>query len=82
MLVDGIDDISNLSQMEIDAREIIENYSMYLPLRGTITSRFGYRNPTSPNVPRFHTGIDIAANTGTVVTSAMNGTVTLVSGYR
>jgi murein DD-endopeptidase MepM/ murein hydrolase activator NlpD len=30
-------------------------------------------------VPKYHTGIDIAANTGTVFVAAMEGTVVLVS---
>ncbi len=33
---------------------------------GVITSRYGPRNPTDPKVPKYHTGIDIAVNTGTV----------------
>ena len=56
------------------------NYSLIKPLTGTITSRFGIRNPTTPTVPKYHTGIDIAANTGTKFIAAMSGTVVQVSG--
>lgn len=68
-----------LSQMEIDANEIKNKYALIKPIEGTITSRFGLRNPTTPTVPKNHTGIDIAANTGTVIKAALDGTVTLAS---
>lgn len=72
-------DTSNLSQMEIDAQYIKENCSIRKPLYGEITSRFGHRNPTVSTVPKYHTGIDIARVTGTVIVAAMDGTVELVS---
>ena len=67
-----------LSQMEIDANDIKNNYSMILPLRGTITSRFGPREATEI-ISANHAGIDIAVNAGTIFTAAMEGTVTFVS---
>lgn len=70
---------SNLSQMEIDANEIKSKYSLTKPLMGTITSRFGYREPTTATVPKNHTGIDIAANTGTVIYAALDGVVKIAS---
>ena len=69
-----------LTQMEIDVQYIKKNYSLIKPLEGEITSRFGPRNPEVPTVPKYHTGIDIARVVGTVVISAMEGTVELVSG--
>ena len=69
----------NLSQMEIDANEIKSKYQLQIPLVGTITSRFGLRNPTTKTVPTNHTGIDIAANVGTVIYAALDGTVTISS---
>lgn len=69
----------NLSQMELDAKSIIESKSIIIPLKGTITSRYGPRNPTTPTVPKEHTGIDIAVNEGTVFIAAMSGTVETVS---
>ena len=71
---------AGLTQMEIDARYIKKKYSLIKPLEGEITSRFGPRNPEVPTVPKYHTGIDIARVEGTVVISAMEGTVELVSG--
>ncbi len=63
-----------LSQMEIDANFIKANCSFILPLKGTITSRYGPREATEI-VSGNHKGIDIAANTGTVFCAAMAGTV-------
>lgn len=68
-----------LSQMEIDANEIKNNYSFILPLNGIITSRYGPREGTEI-VSSNHKGIDIAVNEGTVFYAAMEGTVTDVSG--
>ena len=65
--------------MELDAKNILESKSLILPLKGTITSRYGPRNPTTETVPKYHTGIDIAANEGTVFIASMEGTVETVS---
>lgn len=67
-----------LSQMEIDANYIKENYSFVLPLKGTISSRYGARTPTEI-VSANHAGIDIAVNAGTKFVAAMEGKVTFVS---
>lgn len=67
-----------LSQMEIDANYIKENYSFTLPLKGTISSRYGARTPTEI-VSANHAGIDIAVNEGTKFVAAMEGEVTFVS---
>lgn len=68
-----------LTQMEQDAKYVKENISLIIPLKGTITSRFGLRDPETPTVPKNHTGIDIAVNEGTVFISAMSGIVEKVS---
>ena len=73
------EDVSSYSQMQIDATAIKEKCSIISPLSGTITSKYGVRNPTTSTVPKYHTGIDIGRNTGTVINAAMEGTVTLVS---
>lgn len=67
-----------LSQMEIDANDIKANYSLILPLKGTVTSRFGPRTPTDI-ISANHAGIDIGVNEGTVFVASMEGTVTNVS---
>lgn len=69
----------NLTQMEQDAKDIISSKSLIIPLKGTITSRYGLRNPTTVTVPKYHTGIDIAANEGTVYIASMSGIVEEVS---
>ena len=71
-----------LTQMEQDAKDILETKSLIVPLKGTITSRYGPRNPETPTVPKNHTGIDIAVNEGTVFIASMAGTVEKVSSER
>ena len=71
-----------LSQMEQDAKYIVEKNLLIIPLKGTITSRFGIRDPETKTVPKNHTGIDIAVNEGTVFIAAMSGIVEEVSGTR
>jgi len=70
-----IEDTSSYNQMQLDANDIKNNYELNLPLKGTITSRFGFRDIE----PKFHTGIDIAANTGSDIISAIDGEVILAS---
>ena len=74
------EEASSISQMEQDAEYIKSNFSFIKPLTtGTITSRFGLRNPTTATVPKYHTGIDIGVPEGTIFVAAMEGTVELVS---
>ncbi len=49
------------------------------PVEGTISSGFGQRESTNENIPKNHTGTDIAANLGTKIKSATDGEVVLVS---
>lgn len=74
-----LEDSSSISQMEDDAEYIKANFVIMKPLIGTITSRFGLRTPSVSTVPPYHTGIDIAVNSGTVFVAAMSGTVEQVS---
>jgi murein DD-endopeptidase MepM/ murein hydrolase activator NlpD len=73
------EEASSVSQMDEDATYIKNNISFIKPLEGPVTSRFGLRNPTTATVPKYHTGIDIGVPEGTVIVSAMEGTVELVS---
>lgn len=68
-----------LTQMEQDSNYIKNNISFVQPITGRITSVFGMREPTTPTVPKNHTGIDIAAEIGTKIVSATEGTVILAS---
>jgi len=77
--VEPVEEVHQLSQMEIDANEIKANYNFILPLKGTVTSRYGPRTATEIISPD-HKGIDIGVNEGTVFVAAMEGTAILVSG--
>ena len=73
------ENLTEEEQMKKDAEEIKAQISFIKPLSGVITSVFGWRNPTVSTVSKYHTGIDIAANEGTDIKSATNGTVMLAS---
>lgn len=62
-----------------DDEYIKSNFSFIKPVEGRVSSEFGVREVTSPIVSKNHTGIDIAANTGTVIKAAMEGTVSISS---
>ena len=67
------------SQEELDVEYIKNNVNFINPIYGQISSTFGWRTPTSASVPKYHTGLDIAATIGTVIKSATDGTVVLSS---
>lgn len=77
--VEEIKEETILTQMEQDAKDIIDTKSLIIPLKGTITSRFGPRNSENPIVSKNHTGIDIAVSQGTVFIASMSGIVEEVS---
>lgn len=68
-----------LSQEEQDVKYIKETVNFIKPVEGTISSKYGYRENASEGIPKNHTGIDIAAVTGTKIKSATEGTVILAS---
>ena len=72
-------EMTGISQMEQDAIDIKNSISFINPIEGTVTSKFGWRNPTTSTVPKYHTGLDIANARGTKVRSATDGNVILVS---
>ncbi len=67
------------TEEENDIEYIKNNINFILPIEGTISSTFGWRNPTTRAVPKYHTGLDIAAEKGTIIKSATDGTVILAS---
>lgn len=69
----------NLSQEEQDIKYIKETINFIKPVEGRISSKFGYRETSVETIPKNHTGLDIAANTGTKIVSATDGTVILAS---
>ena len=76
---ENIEEPIALTQMQQDAKDILNSKSLIIPLNGVITSRFGQRESNNPIVSKNHTGIDIAANEGTVFIASMSGTAELVS---
>ncbi|MCI8654891.1 MAG: peptidoglycan DD-metalloendopeptidase family protein [Clostridia bacterium] len=72
-------EITEEEQMKKDAEEIKNNIKFIVPVQGTITSKYGERNPTVSTVSKFHTGLDIGTETGTDIISATDGKVILRS---
>lgn len=72
-------ELTEEEQMKQEANEIKNNISFIIPLQGTITSKFGVRNPTVSTVSKYHTGLDIGADMGTDIISATDGKVILNS---
>lgn len=68
-----------ISQEEQDILNIKNTTSFIKPVEGTISSPFGQRENATGNVPKNHTGTDIAANIGTKILSATEGEVVLAS---
>lgn len=56
-------------------------YLWPLPMKGVITSEYGYRSDPFLGTMRYHNGLDIAVPTGTPVRSVSDGYVTLSSWY-
>ena len=69
----------DLSQIEADIQTAKNTTSFIKPIEGTVSSNYGQRDPSTPTVPKNHTGIDIAANVGTKIKAATAGEVVLSS---
>lgn len=68
--------ISAISIMDTDIDEILKkNINIIVPVKGTITSRYGAREQIFENVNPYHTGIDIANKKNTQIISATDGKV-------
>lgn len=78
-LVPNLEDVSSISQMELDIEKINKSYSFEKPIEGTVTSVFGARESVYQNVTGYHTGIDIGVEKGTPIKAAIGGKVILVS---
>lgn len=70
---------TQLSQEEQDIANIKATTTFIKPVEGTISSKFGQREPTTSTVPKNHTGVDIAANMGTKIIASTGGEVVLAS---
>ena len=69
----------DLSQIEADIQTAKNTTSFIKPIEATVSSEYGYRNPSTQRVPKNHTGIDLATNIGTKIKSATSGEVVLNS---
>ena len=67
------------TQEQKDIEKVKTTTSFIKPIDGTISSTFGWRTPTTVTVPKYHTGLDIAAKTGTKIKSATDGKIILAS---
>lgn len=65
------------TQMEKDAEKVLELCKFQKPISGKITSEFGEREATIKGMTTDHKGIDISANSGTNIKSAIEGTVSV-----
>ena len=70
---------TELSQTEQDIQNVKNTTTFIKPVEGTISSPYGRRDTATGNVPKDHTGTDIAAPMGTKIKSATEGEVVLVS---
>ena len=72
--------ISSISEMEIDINNLKSAYSFIKPLSNyQVSSGFGARESEYQNVSGYHTGIDLAAESGKTINAFMEGIVDLVS---
>lgn len=70
---------NNEQPKELTNEEYIKTFELIKPIEGIVSSEFGIRNVDNPIVSKNHMGIDIAANTGTPIKTAMDGEVTISS---
>ena len=71
--------VENLSEEEQIIQNVKNTTSFIKPIEGVISSRYGQRDTAAGNVPKNHTGTDMAANLGTKIKSATDGEVVLAS---
>ena len=71
--------VENLSEEEQIIQNVKNTTSFIKPIEGVISSRYGQRDTATGNVPKNHTGTDIAANLGNKIKSATDGEVVLAS---
>lgn len=64
-----------VNQLIDDVNNIKSSYEIISPLKGIITSKFGARVSDNPIVSSYHTGLDIGANSGTIISAAHDGKI-------
>lgn len=78
-IIEDDDNKEKKTQSELDIEYIKKNFEFDLPMKGSITSRYGKREATEV-VSANHQGIDLGADEGTAIYAAMDGTVEVASG--
>jgi len=68
-----------MSEADKEIQTIKSTTTFIKPIEGIISSKYGQREQATGNVPKNHTGTDIAANIGTKIKSATDGEVVLSS---
>ena len=62
----------------VSMRQAILGFDHETPVKGALSSCFGYREHPVEGEERFHYGVDLAADTGTAIACFADGTVTAV----
>ena len=62
----------------VSLEQAILDFDYCVPVNGTLSSDFGYREHPVEGEERFHYGVDLAADTGTEIVCFADGTVTAV----
>lgn len=70
---------SSLNEMDLDVENLKNAYSFINPITGIVSSKFGSRESEYQKVIGYHTGVDVAAEEGTIIKASMEGIVELVS---
>ena len=70
---------NQMSEADKEIQKIKSTTTFIKPIEGIIISKYGQREQATGNVPKNHTGTDIAANMGTKIKSATDGEVVLSS---
>ena len=70
---------NQMSEADKEIQTIKSTTTFIKPIEGIRSSKYGQREQATGNVPKNHTGTDIAANIGTKIKSATDGEVVLSS---
>lgn len=70
---------SSLNEIDLDVENLKNAYSFINPITGIVSSKFGSRESEYQKVTGYHTGVDVAAEEGTIIKASMEGIVELVS---
>ena len=70
---------SSLNEVDLDVENLKNAYSFINPITGIVSSKFGSRESEYQKVTGYHTGVDVAAEEGTIIKASMEGIVELVS---